>query len=51
MDERSDEGRAGGVGPVVEDNGPWFAVFVVVIVILFATAGAAVVHSLLATFG
>ena len=35
----------------VEDNGPWFGVFVFVIVVLFAAAGAAVVHSLMATFG
>jgi hypothetical protein len=35
----------------VEDNGPWFAVFLVVFVFLFAAAFAAVVHSLGATFG
>lgn len=42
---------AGAAEPAVEDNGPWFGVFVFVIVVLFAAAGAAVVHSLMVTFG
>ncbi len=37
--------------PDVEDNGPWFGIFLFVIVILFAAAAAAVIHSLVATFG
>jgi len=43
--------RGNAVRDEVEDNGPWFGVFVFVIVVLFAAAGAAVVHSLMATFG
>jgi hypothetical protein len=43
----------GGVSsdPNVEDNGPWFGVFLFVVVTLFAAAAAAVIHSLVATFG
>lgn len=36
--------------PVVEDNGPWFVVFMVGLVLLFAAAFAAVIHSLASTF-
>lgn len=37
--------------PDVEDNGRWFGLFLFVIVTLFAAAAAAVIHSLVATFG
>ncbi|MFW6083984.1 MAG: hypothetical protein ACODAA_02115 [Gemmatimonadota bacterium] len=37
--------------PVVEDNGPWFVVFITVFIFLFASAFAFLVHSLLVTFG
>lgn len=36
--------------PVVEDNGPWFVVFMVGLVILFTVGVAAVIRSLVATF-
>ena len=44
----SDPGMAN--GPVVEDNGPWFVVFIVSLVILFTAGFVAVIRSLLATF-
>lgn len=37
--------------PVVEDNGYWFGVFLVIFIVLFGTAFAALIHSLSATFG
>ena len=48
-------GRAGGAAgaapePVVEDNGPWWAVFLVTFIFLFASAVAFLVHSLMVTF-
>lgn len=36
--------------PVVEDNGPWWGVFFVILVLLFGSALAFLVHSLLVTF-
>lgn len=46
-------GRAAGAAPepVVEDNGPWWVVFIVTFIFLFASAFAFLVHSLLVTFG
>lgn len=35
----------------VEDNGGWWTVFLVIFVVLFGTAFAALIHSLSATFG
>ncbi len=39
------------VHPPVEENGPWFAVAMVVIGLLVLSAVASVIHSLSATFG
>lgn len=36
--------------PVVEDNGPWWGVFLVTFIFLFASAVAFLVHSLMVTF-
>lgn len=36
--------------PVAEDNGPWFVVFMVGLVILFTAGLVAVIRSLMATF-
>jgi len=44
MEERNDT-------PVVEENGYWWTVFLVIFIILFGSAFAALVHSLSATFG
>lgn len=41
---------SGTVEPVVEDNGPWWAVFLVTFIFLFASAAAFLVHSLMVTF-
>ena len=50
----SDTSRPGGTSatnePVVEDNGPWFVVFMLGLVILFTAGIAAVIRSLMATF-
>jgi len=43
-------GPSGANGPVVEDNGPWFVVFMVGLVLLFTAGVAAVIRSLVATF-
>lgn len=48
-------GRAGGAAgaapePVVEDNGPWWAVFLVTFIFLFASAVGFLIHSLMVTF-
>lgn len=52
--ETSVPGKASGAGkasdPVVEDNGPWFVVFMVGLVLLFTVGVAAVIRSLVATF-
>jgi len=46
------EMKSGNGGPSdVEENGYWFGVFLVVLIVLFGTAFAALVHSLSATFG
>lgn len=47
-----DPGGAGGGAPepVVEDNGPWWGVFLVTFILLFASAFAFLVHSLSVTF-
>ena len=37
--------------PVVEDNGPWWGVFLVTWIFLFLSATAFLVHSLSVTFG
>lgn len=57
VDETQGAGGAGGPGgaagapePVVEDNGPWWAVFLVTFIFLFASATAFLVHSLMVTF-
>ena len=53
----SDEARTGGEAyrggppPGVEDNGPWWWVFILTFILLFASAFAALVHSLAVTFG
>lgn len=41
---------AGAPEPVVEDNGPWWAVFLVTFIFLFASAVGFLVHSLMVTF-
>lgn len=46
-----DETQASGGAPEVEDNGPWWAVFLVIWIFLFASATAFLVHSLAVTFG
>lgn len=52
VDETHGTGAASGAPePVVEDNGPWWAVFLVTFIFLFASAFAFLVHSLLVTFG
>lgn len=42
--------RRGELPPGVEDNGPWWVVFIVTFIILFGSAFAALVHSLTVTF-
>lgn len=49
-DRMSRTRRHGELPPGVEDNGPWWAVFIVTFIILFGTAFAALVHSLTVTF-
>jgi len=44
-------GGAGAAEPVVEDNGPWWVVFLTIFIFLFASAVAFLVHSLMVTFG
>lgn len=44
-------GAVGAPEPVVEDNGPWWLVFILTFVFLFASAVAFLVHSLSVTFG
>ncbi|HSM08682.1 MAG TPA: hypothetical protein VLA33_06660 [Gemmatimonadota bacterium] len=52
VDETQGTGAgSGAIEPFVEDNGPWFVVFMTVFVFLFASAFAFLVHSLLVTFG
>lgn len=55
VDETQGTGAAGGPAggapePVVEDNGPWWAVFLVTFIFLFLSAAAFLVHSLSVTF-
>jgi hypothetical protein len=40
-----------GTGPVVEDNGPWWLVFILTFGFLLAAACAFLFHSLAVTFG
>lgn len=49
MDEQRGA-SGGGLPPGVEDNGPWWGVFLVVLVVLFLSGVAAVVHSVVETF-
>jgi len=52
VDETQETGGAGDAsGPVVEDNGPWWVVFLTIFIFLFASAVAFLVHSLMVTFG
>lgn len=52
VDETQGSGAgSGAIEPVVEDNGPWFLVFILTFAFLFASAFAFLVHSLLVTFG
>lgn len=52
MAERSERTRAGTAGgdAAVEESGPWWGVFLFVIVVLFLSAAISVVRSLAATF-
>jgi len=51
VNEMSDVKHGNAGEPHVEDNGYWFTVFMVILIVLLATAFAALVHSLSATFG
>ena len=44
------QGSTSDAEPVVEDNGPWWGVFLITWIFLFASAVAFLVHSLSVTF-